>query len=372
MLISRARAAWRRCLQGAAAALALLGHQALAQPAHEYLLTVARPHHLHVVDMATNTLARSCELPARMGPGLMAPAPDGRTAYVLMDGWENIYGVDIATCKVVFTARQSHDDIRVKSFASLAVSPDGQELYTVQNPVRWFPDHAQVLEPRLAVYRTGDGTDAKPVRTFPVDRRITTIAATRTGKVILGGADVKQIDPRTGELQTLVPLQNWERPGWLTPDAFAMFNLGEQANEYLLPYVTARFTDASQSPEKAEWWWGMVRVDLATGKAEQMEFAPFEYVVFNFVTDATNKNTLYGVYNGLYKYDIAARKVVKTVEIDHSHYNLNVSGDGKRLYLGGTANDIAIYDTATLSKIGSIELPGGMGASDLRVARVAE
>ena len=69
------------------------------------------------------------------------------------------------------------------------------------------------------------------------------------------------------------------RPGWLTPDAFAMFNMGEQANEYLLPYVTARFTDPSQSPEKAEWWWGMVRVDLATGNVNWANAYPeFAYL----------------------------------------------------------------------------------------------
>ena len=348
------------------------GGTASAPGPREYLLTVTRPHHLQVIDMASNTVLRTCELPGRMGPGSLAPAPNGRTVYVLIDGWENVFGINVETCGVEFSAIQSEGDIRTKSFGSMAVSPDGQELYTVQNRVRWHPDHAEVLEPQLAVYRTADGENAQPVRTFPVDRRITTMAATRTGKVVMGGADIKEIDPRTGEIRTLAALQNWDRPSWGTPDAFSMFSLGEQANEYLLPYTVGQFKDGGKDPKTAEWWWGMTRVDLATGKFEQTEFTPLEVVIFNFVSDPKDRNTVYGVFNTLSKYDVKNKKMIKRVGIDHSHYNINISSDGKRLYLGGTANDIAVHDAGTLEKTGTIELSGAMGASDLRVLKRRE
>lgn len=338
----------------------------------EYLLATSRPHHLHVIDTASNTLLRSCEIPARIGAGTIAPSPDGRVAYLLMDGWENIFGIDVETCKVVFTARQSEGDVKAKTFSSVTVSADGKELYTVQNLVRWHPDHAEVLPPRLAVYKTSAGLDAKPVRTFPVDRRITTIAATNTGKVVLGGADVKEIDPKTGKTRLLMAVQNWDRPSWGTPDAFAMFGLGEQAAEYVLPYTVARFTDASQSMETAEFWWGMTRVDLKTGKARQFEFAPLETVVFNFVSSPHKKDIFYGVFNALTKYDIAKKEMVQSVDLEHSYYSINISGDGKQVYVGGTANDIAVYDADSFKKITNIMLPGAMGASELRVLRRAE
>ena len=101
--------------------------------AKEYLLTVARPRHLQVIDMASNAVLRSCEIPARMGPGSVSPSPDGRVAYVMMDGWENIFGIDVETCKIVFSARQSEGDIKVKTFASLTVSADGKEIYTAND-----------------------------------------------------------------------------------------------------------------------------------------------------------------------------------------------------------------------------------------------
>jgi quinohemoprotein amine dehydrogenase beta subunit len=337
---------------------------------HEYLLTVSRPNHLHVIDTQTHAFVRSCELPGRQAPGLMALSPDNRIAYVLTNGWENVLGIEVETCKQVFAAHQSYDDVQVKTHGSLAVSPDGKELYTVQNRTRKHRSHFEVLEPRLAVFDTAGGLDAKPIRTFPVDRRITTIAATKTGKVVLGGADLKQIDPKTGKVEMLAELQSWKLERWMTPDAFAMFNGGEQSDEYILPYVTAKFADDTKNMETAEWWWGMNRVDLKTGKVEQMPFTPFEFVIFNFVTSPQDRNVVYGVFNKLSRHDLREKKMVNAVPLDHTYYNINITGDGKRIYVGGTANDIGVYDAETLEKISNIQMPGDMAASDLRMVKL--
>ncbi|MEZ5583928.1 MAG: hypothetical protein R3F37_15380 [Candidatus Competibacteraceae bacterium] len=43
--------------------------------------------------------------------------------------------------------------------------------------------------------------------------------------------------------------------------------------------------------------------------------------------------------------------MIKRIDLDHTYYAINISSDGKELYLGGTMDDIAIYDSATLEKI---------------------
>ena len=45
------------------------------------------------------------------------------------------------------------------------------------------------------------------------------------------------------------------------------------------------------------------------------------------------------------------------------------SADGSKVYVGGTNNDIGIYDTTTLERIGEIRLPtgGDMAAATLHV-----
>lgn len=338
----------------------------------EYLVTVTRPGLLHVIDTARDELVRSCELPGRMGSGHLAFSPDARIAYVLYDGWENVYGIDMDSCETVFSAKQSEGAVQAKSFASIAVSPDGRELYTVQNRARRHADRFEAMDPVLAVYETTAGLNAKPVRTFPVDRRITTIAATGKGEVILGGADVKAIDARTGETRVVLPTQNWDRSDMLPPDAFAMFNGNGQTHEYILPYVTARFTDDAKSMENAEWWWGLNRVDLATGEATQGEVIPFEFIVFNFVADPTNEDIVYGAFNTLSKHNVKTRETLKVEGMPHTYYTINITHDGRKLYVGGTSSDISVHDAETLAKIGSIQLPGDMGAADLRIARARD
>lgn len=339
----------------------------------EYLLTVTRPHDLQVIDMATNELLRSCEIPGRFGSGIMSPAPDGKVVYVLANLWQDIIGIDIQSCEVTFHAAQSSPGETVKSYQSVAVSADGSEVYTVQNPTQLKLDHYEVLPPRLAVYRVADGVGAKPVRTFPVDRRITKIAATDSGEVILGGADLKAINPETGETRLVMALQNWDRgPLWSTPDAFAMHSQGSQAHEYIMPYSTAEFADDSQDMASANWWWGITRVDLASGEAERMEVAPLTEVIMNFVTDPTDPGTLYGVFNGVHKIDIESRSIVEYFSLPHTYYTVNVSRDGSTVYAGGTSSDISVHDADTLEKIKSIQLPGDMSTADMRVAFIAD
>ncbi|WP_206060365.1 quinohemoprotein amine dehydrogenase subunit beta [Nitrincola alkalilacustris] len=359
-------------IKGLAAAL-LCASALPVSAAQEYLLTVTRPGHLHVIDMKTNEVERSCDIPGKFGSGAITVSPDGKTAFVLSNIWEDVYGFDIRSCQIVFHAAQSSASERVKSFQSLTVSRDGTELYTVQNPTRLLSDRYEILEPRLAVYRIADGLGAQPVRTFPVDRRITKIAATDTGEVILGGGDVKAINTQTGDVRMVAALQNWDRgPLWLPPDAFAMHSQGEQANEYIMPYVTARFSDEEWDFETAEWWWGLSRVDLSTGEAELIEAIPFEFIVFNFITDPRDSNILYGSFNTLSKHDISTQETLIVKEMPHTYYNLNISGDGSTIYVGGTSSDISIHDSETLEKIGAIHLSGDMTTSDLRVATIRE
>ncbi|WP_428036935.1 quinohemoprotein amine dehydrogenase subunit beta [Amphritea sp.] len=336
---------------------------------HEYLLTVTRPNQLHVIDTETNKIVRSCDVPGIFGQGTVEPSPDGRIAYVGTNKWEDVAGFDITNCEMVFFAKQSDNNVTVKSFVSLAVSRDGKELYTIQNPTRKLTDRYEVMQPQLAVFDTSAGLDAKPIRTFPVDRQITKIMAMDTGEVILGGNDLQAINPQTGEIRMLSKLQHWDRPAdkWVQPDAFAMHTLGEHVDEFIMPYFTIKWNGDPGDMEKAEFWWGMSRVDLKTGEVEQTEIFPFEFIIFNFITDPEDSNIVYGAFNTLSKHDIREKKTLAVHNMEHTYYDLNMTHD-RTIYVGGTSSDISIHDPDTLEKIGSIQLPGDMSTSGMRIA----
>lgn len=361
-----------KLLGTAMTSLALLGTGLSAQAAtDEYLLTVTRPNQLHVIDTKTDKVARTCDVPGIFGNGGIAAA--GNIAYVMTNKWEDVYGFDINNCKIVFSMKQSSKGEQVKSMISMTVSADGKELYTVQNPVKLHKDHFETLQPRLAVYNTADGMNAKPVRTFPVDRRITKLGFIEaTGEVILGGGDVKAINPKNGEVRTLAKLQNWDRSpeGWVPPDAFAMHSLGEHVGEYIMPYFTIKWNGAPGEMEKAEFLWGMTQIDTKTGDVKSGEVLPFEFIVFNWLTDPNDRDIVYGSFNQLSKHNIKEGKTLKVQPMEHTYYNINMLQDGSKIYVGGTSSDISIHDPKTLEKIGSINLTGDMSTSDLRIAKV--
>lgn len=346
-----------------------LGAAALPAQAKDYLVTVSRPNNLYMVDLDDNRIVSNCTLPDHFGPGTVVMSPDNKIAYVLNHHWENVYGVEVDTCKVVFQAKQSSATERVKSLASLAVSPDGKELYTVQNPVRLEKDRYQALAPRFAVFDTAAGLDAKPIRTFPASRRVTVMAAGDNGLVYMAGADIEQIDPKTGKRSVAIPNANWKRPGHGAPDVLAMWPIGKQSNEFMLMYTAPKFKPGSKDPATADLVWGYSRVDLKTGQKEVRDFAPFEVIMFSGMTRPQRPDLLYGVYTQLSQHDVKSGKLVKRIDLDHTYYCINMSSDGKKVYLAGTNSDIAIYDSDTLAPLGKIQLPekGDMSTSTMQI-----
>lgn len=133
-------------------------------------------------------------------------------------------------------------------------------------------------------------------------------------------------------------------------------------------YTAAVFSDETQS-ELADFVWGYESVDLTTGETEIADFTSFEVLMFSGVRSATEPNILYGAYTQLSKHDLEKQELIKRVDLPHTYYVINVSSDGKEIYVGGTNDDIGIYDSETLDRIGEIRIPSGgdMSVSTLHV-----
>ena len=357
----------RNLIAAATAALAL-SVTALPAIAKDLIVAVAKPDRLYVIDAKARKVQNDCKLDFNLIPGVIVMSPDNKIAYILGNRWEDVFGVDLSTCETVFSAYQSEGDVRRKSIASLAVSKDGKEVYTVRNPVRLHADRYEIMEPEVAVYETASGLDAEPVRTFPAPRRMTVMSAGEDGMIYAAGHEIYAIDPKTGEISIKIKNASWDRKTYSPPDVLAFWPIGTQANEFLLLYSAAKFTDESMS-EIADFVWGYQSVDLATGKSEMQDFASLEVIMFSAVRDPNDKSKLYGVYTQLSKHDVETKELIKRVDLPHTYYCINISSDGTEIYVGGTNDDIGVYDSETLERIGEIYLPSGgdMAASTMQV-----
>src|SRR5690606_30935931 len=118
------------------------------KPGHEYLIVTNYPNNLHVVDVASDTVYKSCRMPDAFGPGTAMMAPDNRTAYVLNNHYADLYGIDLDTCQATFHANLSSVPGEVaRSMYSFAISPDGKEIYATVNPTQRLNDHYVVKPP---------------------------------------------------------------------------------------------------------------------------------------------------------------------------------------------------------------------------------
>lgn len=330
------------------------------QSGQEYMVVTNYPNNLHVIDVATDQVYKSCDLPDQFGPGTAIVSPDKSRAYVLSNRYSTIYGIELDSCDMFFRAvlAQAPGEL-ARSMYSFAVSADGKELYSVANPSQKNLDHYVVGDPRLQVYSTDAGLDAKPIRMFPAPRQSYLMQAADDGSLYLAADNIYRIDVQTGEREVAIGVRDWQRKGYGQPDVLYLWPKQQVSRDFTILYAAPKFTDDTEDMETAEFMFGFYNINLETGETETQDFAPITEVYFTGARSPKDPSAMYAVLNRLTKYDIATQKLVAFQELDHTYYVLAFNHAGDKLYLAGTFNDIGIHDPETLKKVGSITLPGG-------------
>jgi len=336
--------------------------------AKEYIVTTSKPDQIHVIDGKERKVVRSYTMP-NAAPGSMTIALDENNgiAYALSTGWGSVIGVDLKSGEQVFRADLSGDGRRVRAIQGLTVSPDGKEIFVNCLPVRMGLGEYEVETPYVAVYNAADGVGAEPVRTFEIPRRVAVLTRSNDGTELYAlGHDMYVYDPKTGEQIASHKIRTRDNKDRTPPDILDFWNQWEQASMFSTPYFNVDLTKAEDDP--SAYRNGMLTMDLENKVFRMEEYEDFAVIIFSTVVNPVRRNEVYGVYSQLSKMDIEKNELIARKDMDHTYYAVNVSEDGSELYAGGTLNDIAVYDTVTLDKIGSIEVPGGnMALSSLRM-----
>jgi len=336
----------------------------------EYLVTANKPNNLHLIDTETHEIANTFPIPGDGAPGTVSVSPDGQVAYVITNHMESLVGIDLGTGEEVFRANASFDNIRSKHMFAMTVSRDGKEIYSFQTPTRILPGEYEVLDTQIAVYKADAGLDAKPVRVFPAPRQISVLATSADGKRIYGlGPSIFGFNAKTGDLEVSHKLREWDRPNYGVPDILAVWPTFENTDIVAAPYFVPRTDKAPDAPDAFKT--GMISLDLKTGEVKTEDFENTSVLIFSMVHNPVNRKEAFGVYTQLTKIDQEKHEVSDRVDMAHTFYAINISRDGKTLYMGGTMDDVVAYDAATLKQKWAVKLPGGgdQGLASLRVVR---
>ena len=347
--------------------LAAFGLARAAAPTKDLLVTAAKPDRLFIIDAATRSVRAEYHVPgAEGGIATIVISPDQRTAYTLVDRMERIVGIDLGSGREVFRADLSTPGERVKDFFALAITPDGKELIAYELPTLLKPSEYVVEEPRFAVFRTTAGLEAKAVRSFPAPRRIHMLLIRPNGRSFYAlGFDLYEYDLSSGKLLGTRGIQQWQIPDHAQPDLLAFWPVTEPTGIFTSPIYTEVKNGTESTPTTA-----MMSLDLKSGDLSYFDFEPLSALIFSTILSPDRKHA-YGVYTTLTSVDMAGHRLAKRVPLEHTFYDVNVSSDGREIYLAGTNCDVGFYDSASLEKKAILKLPGcgDQVLSTLRVIR---
>lgn len=326
-----------------------------ANQKQDYIVTASKPDRLFVIDPRSRTIKSEFHIPgANDFLGAIVPAPNGRIAYVLVNKMESISGIDLDSGKEVFRANLSSPGERVKCLFAFDVTPDGKELIVYELPVKLGLSEYQVEDTRFAVFNTGAGLDAKPIRQFPAPRRVHTLLARKDGKSFFAiGFDLYEFDRASGKQLNQKGIRNWDYAGHSTPDLLAFWPVSEPTGIFATPlYSSVQAGSGDPVPKTA-----LLTLDLTSGDLQYHDFEDTSALIFSAVL-SPSKTEAFGVYSQLTKIDTRNNTLAKRVDLDHTYYAVLVSTDGKEVYAAGAMCDVTVFDAATLEKKGNVKLNG--------------
>lgn len=340
----------------AAASLSLVADAALAR---DYILAPARPNKLILIDAEKLEIERVITLDDDAGPLPITPtlSPDKKFAYVSINKTESLAKVDLDTGETVARIDLSTADERVKTLFGVALSPDGKTLAAYTYPVKLMPSHFEAQPTRITYY---DADTLEEKYTFEAPRQITLLMFSTDGTKLYGmGRSMFTFDAETGKELESRPITGWGEGSYAPPDVLSVWSQYDTSNVVMTPFYTARIDKDPDNPEPRT---GMLTLDLETDEMHMRDIREMD--VFYFSTAVSpDKTRGYGAYNVLESFDLVENKPIKRVDLPHSYYTVNVSSDGKTVYLSGALGNIAAYDTETLERKADLDLPDGASMS---------
>lgn len=325
-----------------------------AQATHpEFLVMGIHPHALIVLDTSRDEIVAEIQVHGR-SPKEIECSHDGKRLYVTTEGRSQIEIIDFVNRKVEDIIHLAPPGYKFVIYGT-ALSHDEKVLYVHVKPVRLLPDEYLAEPPQVLAL---DLNTRKSRKIGEVPEGVASLIALGDGKRLVGwGRDLYVIDLAQGRITETIPLQTPDSShGPL--DSLPLFAQYEQSGIYSMPYYTT-------NPLNGKSLMGLVNIDVETGKTDLVDLGP-AVPLFSAVVSPDRKRA-YAVMNQLVVVDLDGRRVTNVLDLDRTKYVVNISHDGRKLYVSGAAPFMDIYDTQTLKQIKKLELSGDGSVTALRV-----
>lgn len=322
-----------------------------AHSAQDLIYITSLPNKIVVLDGGRDEIAR--EISLRGTPYYITSTRDGRRIFAITGKREFIDIIDAEEGKVIDSINFSQEKVKVRFFG-LAVSPEGNRIYAHIMTAREGLDELVADPPYVAVVdlQSKKITD-KVVVPFGVGALL---PLTDGKKVYAFGRDLYVIDPAQRKIVETIGLANPHQGGEGSLDALPFWTHYTKDGLFAIPFVT-------QDPITSSPQIGLLLLDTVSGKTERVELGP-PVPIFSAVV-SPDRQTAYGVFTQITTVDLKEKRIAKTSPLPASFYTVDVSSNGKKLYISGAAPQVLVVDAVSLQTLKSIDLPGN--TFDLRV-----
>ncbi|MBF8259726.1 MAG: hypothetical protein HW377_2100 [Actinobacteria bacterium] len=283
--------------------------------------------------------------------------------YVVTDWQQQIEQLDLAGKKVVRTFRLGGGGVKVRTL-DIELNPANPNLlYALSLRQRWLSDEIVDMTPAVLVF---DLTTEKVVKEIEIPRGGTNIFFGYDGsEFYVTGRDVLVYDPVTGKQVNFLGLAHPTTTGVDPQISLNIWRLHDQSGMAMI--LVGSLATANNLPYQ-----GYYTIDLRKKSTEGSmklvtDIGPL-YNQFSAVVSPDRKY-YYMVLNKVEKRDFATNRLLATADVDKSYYTIQISSDGKKVYLGGGGDSILIYDTETMKLLKRLDTPGDSVLTNFRVQK---
>jgi DNA-binding beta-propeller fold protein YncE len=289
---------------------------------------------IQVIDGDTDAIV--ADIPVRGATREAGLTPDRKFLYVATNR-HLVHKVDLAASRVVATADVSNNGWERFMFG-FVLDPDGRTAYGALMSRRTDKDEVVIGKPVVAQFELETG---KLLRSVDVPWGVAHLVSVRGGTTIYAfGQDLYKIDTTGAELRLVETVPMFDKGMNILPFWDYAFDNGGVAS---MNYYTEKYM-------------GLLLVDQQSGDIRDIVLKGEPAMAYSVVL-APDRKRAYAVMDDLTVIDLAKRSYVASVPNNEGTcYGVNVSSDGRKVYVGGGGATVTIYDAKTLKRIKVLQM----------------